>query len=177
MKKLSQHIKQALAALAAADAGEMLPARDKAAWLMDRDDLVPDTAPPQRQVALWMGGEHHAEALGYALSTCRRLQAGLTVLLPGAPLPLADQNQIRQGLAGAGLNWRQVTLEGELKSALPDYIRAHPLVIFLVVSAEDAATLDFAQRQGGLGVPLVMVTRDPDPNPDTHLPGLASVTL
>jgi hypothetical protein len=177
MKKLSQHIKQALAALAAADAGEMLPRRDMAAYLIDRDDLTADDAPPQRQVALWMGGAHHAEALAYALSTCRRLQAGLTVLLPGAPLPLADQNQIRQGLAGAGLIWRQVTLEGDLKTVLPDYIRVHPQVIFLVVSAEDAATLDFAQRQGGLGVPLVMVTRDPEQNHDAHLPGLATVAL
>lgn len=160
MKKLSQRIKQALAALAAADAGEMLTPQQMDGYLIDRPDLVPESAPPPRQVALWMGDAHHAEAMAYALSACRRLQAGLTVLLPGAPLPPAEQSRIRQGLANTGLTWRQINLDGAPKAALPEYIASHPQVIFLVVSAVDPSVLDLAQRQN-LGIPLVMVASDP----------------
>lgn len=151
MKKLSQHLKQALAALATADAGEMLTRRQMTRALHNRDEHGGPAVPPRRQVALWVGATLSTSALDYALSACKRLDAGLSVLHARG----ADTTRLRKSLGDGA--FQLVALSGRPEGALRHFIATHAQVAFLVLDSDDHATHLLAQRAGNAGVPMVVV--------------------
>ncbi len=148
MKKLSQHLKQALAALATADAGEMLSRRQMARVLQGQ---AGPAVPPRRQVALWAGATPSKAVLDYALAACKRLDAGLAVL----HAPGKDMACLRAAL-GAG-DFHSTALGGRPEAAVRHYIATHSQVAFLVLDGDDATAQLLAQRAGNPGVPMVLV--------------------
>jgi hypothetical protein len=167
MKTLSKHLKQALAALAAADAGEMLTPRQK-----DRYLHAPEGAGRhRRQVALWGDGVPGEEALDYALAACRRLDADL-LFLHGED---TDTSWIHERLRN--LPVETTPLRGRTVQALREYLANHPQVAFLVLDGADTASQTLALRSGNLGVPVVLVTGNrgtrpmPRAMPRTPAPG------
>lgn len=151
MKKLSEHLKQALSALAAADAGEMLTLRQK-----DRVLHRPDLGLPayRRQVALWGEAAPGKEALDYALAACKRLDAGL-LFLHGED---TDTSWIHARLRNLAVE--TAPLAGRPEEALRAYLATHSRVAFLVLDGADAASQNLALRTGNLGVPVVLVAGD-----------------
>ncbi len=152
MKKLSQHLKQALAALATADAGEMLSRRQMSRVL--HNSPGGPVVPPRRQVALWAGATLSKAALDYALSACKRLDAGLSVLHAQG----ADTARLRKTLGDGA--FQLVALSGRPEAAVRHFIATHSQVSFLVLDGDDQAAQLLAQRAGNPGVPLVVVTGD-----------------
>ncbi|MDO9225701.1 MAG: hypothetical protein Q8M09_19560 [Pseudomonadota bacterium] len=151
MKKLSQHLKQALAALATADAGEMLTRRQMERVLRNHDEHGGPAVPPRRQVALWAGATLSKAALDYALSACRRLDAGLTVLHAES----ANPARLRNTLCDAA--FRLVALGGRPEDAMRHFIATHSQTAFLILDGDDNATQILSQRVGNPGVPIVVV--------------------
>jgi hypothetical protein len=149
MKKLTQHLKQALTALAAVDAGEMLTRRQMTRVLHVRGGTA---AQPRRQVALWAGASVSRAALDYALSACKRLDAGLHVLHAQG----ADTARLRKTLGNDAIPF--VALTGRPEAALRQFLATHAQVAFLVLDGDDHAAHFLAQRAGNPGVPIVVVT-------------------
>lgn len=158
MKKLSQQLKQALAALAAADAGEMLTRTQKDRYLDDRSD-APDS--PRRQVALWAGAWLSKVALDYTLSACRRLDAALTVVHPEG----TDTTALRTRLGRQQARFH--ALHGRPETALREFLGSHAQVVFLVLDGDDQVANSLALRTGNPGVPIVVVAGD---HPGTLVP-------
>ena len=154
MKKLSQHLKQALAALATADAGEMLTRRQMTRFLHGHGEHGGPAVPPRRQVALWAGTTLSKASLDYALSACKRLDAGLSVLHAQG----ADTASLRKSLGDSA--FQLVALSGRPEAALHHYIATHSQVAFLVLDGDDHATHTLAQGAGNPGVPMVVVTSE-----------------
>lgn len=152
MKKLSQHLKQALAALATADAGEMLTRRQMTRVLHERGEHGGPAVPPRRQVALWAGATVSKAALDYALSASKRLDAGLSVLHAQG----IDTARLRKSLGDGA--FQLVALSGRPEAALRHYVATHSRVAFLVLDGDDHAAQLLAQRAGNPGVPMVVVT-------------------
>ncbi|MDP2433307.1 MAG: hypothetical protein Q8O33_14970 [Pseudomonadota bacterium] len=152
MKKLGQRLKQALAALATADAGEMLSRRQMTRVLHGHTEHGGPTVPPRRQVALWAGATLSKATLDYALSACKRLDAGLSVLHAWG----ADTARLRKSLGDGA--FQLVALSGRPEAALRHYIVTHSQVAFLVLDGNDHAAQLLAQRAGNPGVPMVVVT-------------------
>lgn len=148
MKKLTDHLKQALSALAAADAGEMLTARQ-----MDRVLKRPDAdlQRSRRQVALWAGSAPSKETLDYTLAACKRLDAGL-VFLHGED---TDTSWIQERLRN--LPVATATLSGRPEEALREYVASHSMVSFLVLDGAEPGSQALSMRTGDLGVPVVLV--------------------
>lgn len=158
MKKLTQHLKQALSALAAADAGEMLTRRQMTRVLHSREGTMAGTAitPPRRKVALWAGHCLSRQALDYALSACARMDADLCVLHAQS----ADTARLRKTLGGSTL--QIVALSGRPEAALRHFLATHPQVAFLVLDGDDHTSHTLAQRAGNHIVPMVVVTGQRD---------------
>lgn len=151
MKKLSQHLKQALATLATADAGEMLTRRQMTRTLHNHGEHGGPAVPPRRQVALWADAPLSKAAIDYALSACKRLDAGLSVLHARG----ADTTRLRKSLGDGA--FQLVALSGRPEDALRHFIATHAQVTFLVLDGDDHATQNLVQRAGNAGVPMVVV--------------------
>ena len=183
MKSLTQELKRALAALASAEAGEMLSRRDKMSWLESsgpRSDAArSDDAPgavtraasirPNRQVALELGERLSAAAVDYALGLCRRMEAGLA-LLTGDTNDRARSvvaPHVRR-LEGSGVAWSVVSLAGTGRGDLESYIHDNPQVLLMVSSSTDDMLQRLVgpgqrrRRTRGLQVPLVVLAQDAD---------------
>lgn len=160
MKKLTQHLKRAMAALAVADAGEMLTRRQMARVIHSR---VEGHVIPQRQVAMWVGSHVSSATLADALSVCKRLDAGLCVL----HAPGVETAQLHKSLGNHPV--RYVALSGRPEVALRQFVTAHAQVAFLVLDGRNHADSALAQRVGNLGVPLVAVSAERPQHP-THAP-------
>lgn len=158
VKKLTQQLKQALAALAAADAGEMLTRTQKDRYLVSRVDK-PESH--RRQVALWASADLSKAALDYTLAACRRMDAALTVL----HMENTDVSALRDRLGRQPA--RFVALGGRPEAALRDYLAANARVAFLVLDGDAPGVGGLAMRAGNPGVPVVLVAGD---RPGTLLP-------
>jgi hypothetical protein len=158
VKKLTQHLKQALSALAAADAGEMLTRRQMTRVLHSRDGsavastVTSTVTASRRKVALWAGHALSKEALDYALSACTRMDADLCVLHAQS----ADTGRLRKTLGNGST--QIVPLSGRPEAALRHFLATHPQVAFLVLDGDDHASHTLAQRSGSHVVPMVVVT-------------------
>lgn len=81
MKRLADQIKQALSALAQADAGEVSGRyRMKAALNPPATPAAPPAASPRKLVALGVGATLPAPVVEYVVGVCRRMQADLLLL-------------------------------------------------------------------------------------------------
>ena len=176
MTKLTDTLKQALNALASADAGEYLTLAQKTAWLnrrLDRAESAPvRVAPVQtedkvmtdratRRLALYMGSELPADMMNYVLQTCTRLKHDLTVLTfqseRDARALLAP---FQDTLTAEGIDLRLVTLSGDPVPGLSRYLRSHPEIAFLACRETGYLGRSFlygTQRKNVLPVPVLLV--------------------
>lgn len=156
MKKLSEHLKQALSALAAADAGEMLTRRQ-----MDRVLHRPEepVSISRRKVALWAAGVPGKDTLDYALAACKRLDASL-VFLHGED---TDTSWLHERLRNLAVE--TVALHGRPEESLREHIATHSQVAFLVLDGSDLGSQNLVLRTGDLGVPVVLVATPRDAKP------------
>jgi hypothetical protein len=177
VKSLTNELKRALAALAGAEAGEMLSRRHKMEWLEDPGpgDKPPSAVTraaairPNRQVALGLGERLSATAVDYAIGLCRRMEAGLALISGDAP----DRARSMLGphvhrLEGSGIAWNVVSLASDAPADLERYIHDNPQVLLMVSSSSDDMLQRLVERgqrrhrAKGLQVPLVVLAQDAD---------------
>ncbi|MEY6433502.1 hypothetical protein ABC977_13935 [Thioalkalicoccus limnaeus] len=178
MKRLIAQLKKALAALAYADVGEMLPGIDKDRVLGMSVKPVPATPTAtsmllrqaatvtplpglRQQVGLYLGATLDPAVIRYAADTCREIQSTLTLVT------FQSEDTVRELLAphlpeleGAGVPWRIARLQGEPHSSLVRYLRQERRMLFLACS--DAGFFGHEVRGGGrrrmdFGLPIVIV--------------------
>lgn len=175
MAQLTAVLKKILNGFAAADAGEYLTAREKAAYLenipsglVQASDPVPEPVSPavaqatsRRRVAMYMGSELPAAMMDYIIETCASLNHDLTVLTfesgmvaDGLLNPYADR------LAEKGITMTTARLTGEPIQGLARYLRGHPEVAFM--ACKDTGYLGRSYMNGtlqknSLPVPVVVV--------------------
>lgn len=187
MKRLTAQLKQALAALAYADAGEMLPGTDKTRVLAGAGrpaapaaSTAPSPAPRppaavlgpavsalfagRRQVGLYLGASLDPAVLRYAADTCRQLDAALTVITfqtedtaRSLLAPYLDE------LGRDGVVWRVARLSGEPRPSLVRFLKGEPRMLFLVATEAGflgQTLLSGASRRVDLGLPIVLVATD-----------------
>jgi hypothetical protein len=186
MRKLTDQLKKALSALAYANAGEMLPDRDKDRLLVDDKPPrakamapapmravapAPAVAAPSLngQVGLYLGASLDSAVVEYAAQTCKQLNTALTIVT------FQPEDKARELLAPhlaelgrEGVVWRIARLQGEPQSSLPRYLRSEARMLFLVCS--ESGFLGHTVRSGtarrmDFGLPIVLVTADQDPQP------------
>lgn len=183
MRSLTRELKRALAALASAEAGELLSRREKMSWLggpaapghaataVPAPGAVTRAASirPDRQVALGVGERLSAAAVDYAIGLCRRMEAGLALLNGDTPERARSilAPHLRR-LESSGVAWIVVSLPGEGPDGLERYIHDNPQVLLMVSSSSDdmlqrlAARGQRKCRGKGLQVPLVVLAQDAD---------------
>lgn len=167
MTKLTENIKRMLNALAYANAGENLSAREKMIYLSSSEPAVAMLAEPfvagsaQKQVALYMGSELSADVMNYVMQTCARLNHGLTVLTFQPEFHAqALLKPYAEALESAGITLKLETLAGDPLNGLSRYLRRHPAVAFLACNESGflgRGLLNGTQRQDVLPVPVVLV--------------------
>jgi hypothetical protein len=186
MKRLTAQLKKALAALAYADAGEMLPGVDKDQVLgisAKPGSAAPATTPVSprpaakvtplpgltHQVGLYLGATLDPAVVRYASDTCREMNAALTIVT------FQSENTAREllephlsELGRACVVWRIARLQGEPRSSLTRYLRHERRMLFLICS--EAGFLGHEMLGGGsrrmdLGLPIVLVTAEDQARP------------
>lgn len=161
MKPLTQTLKKMLAALAAADAGEMLGRRAKHRYL-GNDDAMPATtttsptaAPRRKLVALWSTDLPTQAALNYALSTCQRMDMDLVVLHGGKLRAQAMLAAYGDAFEAAGVTVDIQIIDNAEQNALFSYIERQSRIAFLVM---DDANQSVLSQTAMPPVPLVVVS-------------------
>ncbi len=111
------------------------------------------------------GDEADAQALRYALNTCKRIGAELHIL---SPSPLAGDDllgRFRTEIEREGIAHRIVTREGCRRREIIDYTNSEKEVIFVVIGSEDNLDRECRGRERRLNeawqrlrCPLVVVT-------------------
>lgn len=183
MKRLTEDLKRALGALALSEAGELRPHWEKAALLDGRLPELPPAAAgaqvrnadasgtrrPDREIVLASEGQLGGTAIDYVSGLCRRLEAGLVLLVPKAH-DERDRLTARQAdrLTTDGTPWRIASLGDAGLAGVSRYVRDNPQVV-LVVSAADNPLLHAIAGRRGRGqlrhdfpVPLVVLTQGTD---------------
>jgi hypothetical protein len=181
VKRLTAQLKKALAALAYADAAEMLPgvAKDRVLGILaksgpaapDATSVAPRPAAKvtplpglAHQVGLYLGATLDPAVIRYAADTCREMNAALNIVT------FQSENTAREllephlsELGRAGVVWCITRLQGEPHSSLARYLRHERRMLFLVCS--EAGFLGHEMRGGAsrrmdLGLPIVLVTAE-----------------
>jgi hypothetical protein len=170
MKKLTEQIKQALGALASADAGEMLSRREKNQRLAGAAEHVSEPADPgtRSMVVLALGELLPPAVMRYALSVCQRLDADLCVLTDNLDRAwrLLDPHRIDWQTAGIACT----TETTGAHRGIPAFFDAHPQTLFAIAGGYgDALSGHVGNRRKllrkRLPVPVVMVNED---DPRSH---------
>jgi hypothetical protein len=186
MKRLTAQLKQALAALAYADAGEMLPGTEKTRVLgragrgpTTSASVQPPAPPPpvalpppavsplfagRKQVGLYLGASLEPAVLRYAAETCRQLDAALTVITFQSEdtarsllAPYLDE------LGRDGVVWRVARLSGEPRTSLVRFLKGESRLLFLVATEAGflgQTLVSGTGRRIELGLPIVLVATD-----------------
>lgn len=177
IKRLTEDLKRALSALALSEAGELRTHWEKAALL---DGRLPERAPVQaashesreaaplrseREIALCCGGPPSDATVDYIIGLCRRLEAGLVLLVreapePAEPMPAAPASR----LDGAGVHWRFARVADDSLPGIARYIRQNPQVVLMVSGGNDplqgiAGRGRRGHLQRELPVPLVLLAQ------------------
>jgi hypothetical protein len=193
MKRLTAQLKQALAALACADAGEMLTGSEKDRVLRAGELSSPaalrsaPAAPPpaprpaaalpppavsglfagRKQVGLYLGASLDPAVLRYAADTCRQLDAALTVVtFQSEETARALLGPYLAELGRDGVVWRIARLSGEPRASLMRFVKGEPRMLFLVATEAGFlghTLLSGAGRRIDLGLPIVLVATDHAP--------------
>lgn len=141
--KLTEQLKKALSALAYAEAGEMLSAREK--W----QTLVPDSTAmasrpdlgkaisPRKLVALSLGSATSRSAVQYAISVCQRMGADLSVLCASVRVAETVLSMHQEAIGAASITCRTVVISGNHARTIKQYLQTHPQVMFIISSSAD----------------------------------------
>lgn len=164
--KLTAEIKRMLNALAYANAGELLPSRQK--YRVIAGGTAPTAAsepmPATKsgpQIGLYLGSEVSDDIMQYVIQTCIRLKHGLTVLTfqseaDARALLKPYQAELDAAHIGVQLN----VLSGEPPAALVHALRKRPEIAFLICNESGylgRSLLKGLVRQETFPVPVVMV--------------------
>lgn len=166
MIKLTDEIKRMLNALAYANEGENLTARQKRRVVAGGTvpTVAVDPIPTQKlgpQIGLYLGSELPAEVMHYVLQTCSRLKHGLTVLTfqseaDARALLKPYQTELEETHIGVQLT----VLTGEPPAALVQALRKRAEIAFLICNESGylgRGLLKGIIRQDAFPVPVVMV--------------------
>jgi len=167
MKRLADQIKQALDALAYADAGEPIGRRAKYAALnpgREDDTAPPEAAPGRKLIALGVGASLPAEVMTYVSGACRRMQADLLLISE-------DADRVRTLLAPylddlRGIQCQTEELPGASRRAVVNVLRQRSSILFAVTGSADDPVHALLRGRRGLfeaktPVPVVMVGKEP----------------
>lgn len=175
MTALTATLKKMLNALAHADAGEYLSAREKGDLLTGVKSSITAAQTVaeipfetraidsnRRRVALYTGSELPAEVMDYVVETCTRLKHDLTVLtLESKSTAQRVLEPHAAELESAGINMNLVALGGGTPMPqLARYLRGHSEVAFLACKDTGylgRSYLTGTQRKDALPVPVVVV--------------------
>jgi hypothetical protein len=180
--KLAEQIKQAIDALAFADAGEPLGPRAMYAAL-NPDYATPPPRPEphmgRKLVALGVGASLPAEVMTYIVGTCRRMQADLLLITE-------DATRVRALLAPylselEGIQCLAEEVPSASRRAVVRVLQQNSNILFAVTGSPDDPVHALLKAKRGLlepktPVPVVMVGKEPvkaKTNPAT-LPRLAA---
>jgi len=156
MKPLSEQLKQALAALACADAGEMLSRRDMGRVLGDGPAAEQAGRGGRREVVMGLGPLLPGSVIRYALGVCQRLDADLCVLAEDAEAAYRQLDPYRAQWQRAGISCRTEAVTGP--RSVRAYFDHHPQVLFAVSGGNDPLHAAFAGRRNAKPpVPIVLV--------------------
>ena len=170
--KLTKQVKKALAALAYADASELLSGAEKERVLRGQGkagDAPPRPAKPaptagvpsiQTQIGLYVGASLDEPVVRYVADSCKRLNAVLTlVTFQSKEATRALLAPYQAELGRDGIAWRIVCLSGEPRQALERYLRRESRMAFLACSESGfLGHIVLADgRRPDLGLPLVVV--------------------
>ena len=164
--KLTAEIKRMLNALAYANAGELLPSRQKYRVIAGGNAPVAAIEPSPTvkagpQIGLYLGSELPSDVMQYVIQTCTRLKHGLTVLTfqsesDARTLLKAYQTELDDAHIGVQLS----VLSGEPPAALVHALRKRPEIAFLICNESGylgRSLLKGIVRQEAFPVPVVMV--------------------
>jgi hypothetical protein len=179
MKKLTDDIKRALAALGNQHAGEFLTPRDKAEIVgYSRSSAKPavETIPraisaATRRVAFLTDGRGEGAPLDYVIELCDRQQASVDLLVHGV-VDTRRVELLKKRLNRAGIACHSSSLGIDTVTGLEDYISQHHSLIFLVAMPDDLLARHLSEelipsRKLHLRVPLVMIEDQPSKQPET----------
>ncbi|SCZ65726.1 hypothetical protein [Thiohalomonas denitrificans] len=136
MKRITEDLRRALAAMACSEAGEFLSPLQKASVLDSRKRSPAAVAVNRshlrgRRLALATGGTGSPRAFDYALQCCRQLEAALDVISLNECIYEMDPSRSAE-LQAHGIQWRSLALDGEPLNALAGYLRNNVQPLFLV---------------------------------------------
>lgn len=164
---IRNQIKQALEALSAANAGEMLTRRDKhhligAAAVAPQQTVVPDRA-HHSAVAICAATGFSERMFDYALDHCQRLKADLVLLTHefSAATEVVLEEAV-QKLRQQGVHARIAHLHGDWNQAMNHFMRSHRNILYLALSSRDERGVSLLgqgrrHRRHAFPVPLVVV--------------------
>lgn len=168
-------VKRSMDGLAHAHAGEMLPWEEKCRILgvenegmvlTDREEVIPTGTPSGRTVALMVGHNLTSALMDYATYSCRCLEAGLMLLIPGSVQALEQTlRPFLPRLVEAGIVPRILRVEAGSARGLAAYLHDHRDVIFVVVGSSNEEYRAYSESEHGRArwrfpVPLVVVDEE-----------------
>lgn len=166
--KLTEQIKQALSALAHAEAGEMLSRREKLQTLIPdssaqaQSEDIYKTSGTRKMVALSLGSDPANAAVRYAVSVCHRMGADLSVLCDSTRAAASVLARYQDAFAAANITCRTVGISGNRERAIKQYLQAHSELIFVVSSGSDdpvqalISSGSWAKVVNAASIPVVM---------------------
>lgn len=164
--KLTSEIKRMLNALAYANAGELLPSRQKYRVIAGGTAPMPAIEPMPAaktgpQIGLYLGSELPNDVMQYVIQTCARLKHGLTVLtFQSESDARALLKPYQAELDDAHIGVQLSVLSGEPPAALVHALRKRPEIAFLICNESGylgRSLLKGLVRQEAFPVPVVMV--------------------
>jgi nucleotide-binding universal stress UspA family protein len=141
--KLTEQLKKALSALAYAEMGEMLSAREKWQTVAPASSVrmpgagLGQAVSPRKLVVLSLGSDPSHAAVQYAVNVCQRMSADLSVLCTSARVSELVLASHQAALSAANITFRTVAISGKPERAIKQYLQAHPQVMFIVAGSSD----------------------------------------
>lgn len=166
MKRLADQIKQALSALAQADAGELSGRYRMEAALNPAKNaaVAPLVAAQRKLIALGVGASLPAPVMEYVIGVCRRMQADLLLLTSD---PVGLRALLAEYLpALGGINCEAEELGGASRRAVLRVLQRRSNVLFAVSGTQDDPVRSLVRGRRGLfdnstPVPVVVVGEQP----------------
>ncbi len=150
MKRLADQIKQALSALAQADAGELSGRYRMEAALNPAKNaaVAPLVAAQRKLIALGVGASLPAPVMEYVIGVCRRMQADLLLLTSD---PVGLRALLAEYLpALGGINCEAEELGGASRRAVLRVLQRRSNVLFAVSGTQDDPVRSLVRGRRGL---------------------------
>ncbi|MBI5057376.1 MAG: universal stress protein [Nitrospirae bacterium] len=157
MKKLTKKLEDIMSAAAFAEAGEFETARE--------------IIKGKRRILLALrGDESDVNAFRYALSMCKRINAGLDILYVSESAATL-LNNFKNTLEKEGVNYVITEKTGCVKKEIIDYTEKRKDIQFVVIESSEVLNIDCKQDDGTLSdawrklkCPLVLVSKGASPS-------------